>query len=108
VDSKRYEPTILDGYDDEIQDEPCKFKPWFEKVLEEHGLSFGGYYDNVHFYISSDDVWNKWVYGPKLYAHTIRDPELLKLRNLFNKLYEYWSDEENWYRENMTRNGSFF
>jgi hypothetical protein len=65
VDSKRYDPTILDGYDGEIQDEPCKFKPWFEKVLEEHGLRFGGYYDNVHFNISSDDVWNELSTTPK-------------------------------------------
>jgi len=112
VDSKRYEPTILDGYDDEIQDEPCKFKPWFEKALEEHGLSFGEggatpeefysydrewhprYYDSVHFNISSDDVWNEWVYGAKLWhARSIRDPELLKLRALFKSLLEYHPEE---------------
>ena len=124
VDSKRYEPTILDGYDDEIDDGACKFKPWFEQVLLRHGLSFQKFdyrsetkdeeweasydremylefHDNVHFHMyRSDRAWDQWVYGKKLWnARTILNPELLKLRNLFNELYEYWSDDEIWYRE---------
>ena len=124
VDSERYEPSILDGYDDENEDGPCKFKPWFEQVLLRHGLSFQKfdyrpstkddeweasfdremnmeYHDNVHFHMYfSDRAWDKWVYGKKLWnARSILDPELLKLRRLFDELYEYWSDDEIWYRE---------
>jgi hypothetical protein len=126
VDSKRYEPTILDGYDDTIDDGLCKFKPWFEQVLLRHGLNFQKfdyspqtheefreweswydremnfqYHDNVHFHLySSDRAWDTWVYGKKLWGSpTIRDAELLKLRNLFKELYEYWNDDEMWYRE---------
>ena len=126
VDSKRYEPTILDGYDDEIDDGSCKFKPWFEEVLLRHGFSFQKfdysphthgefikweawydremnlqYHDNVHFHLcSSDRAWDRWVYGKKMWnARSILDPELLKLRKLFDELYEYWSDDEIWHRE---------
>jgi hypothetical protein len=126
VDCQRYESTILDGYDDEIEDGPCKFKSWFEQVLLRHGLSFQKfcyspqtheqseeweasydremhmeYHDNVHFHVySSDRAWDSWVYGKKLWdARSILHPELLRLRTLFDEFYEYWSDDEIWFRE---------
>ena len=41
VRAKRYRPSILDGYDDEdsIVERACRFGPWFEKMLQEHGLT---------------------------------------------------------------------
>lgn len=108
---KRYHPNILDGYDDEIEDEACKFGPWLEKVLQEHGLGFTSidhdddslfcdgdreYYPrpdvNVHFIsLASANVpattWCSFIYGAKLWkAQTTQDPELLKLRTLFKTI----------------------
>jgi len=79
---------ILDAYDDGITDETCKFKPWFEQVLQEHGMSFGeGFasHDSVHFHVRAYDVgWYGWVYGAKLWnARSTTDAELSKLRTLF-------------------------
>ncbi len=122
VDCQRYEPTILDGYDDEVEDGPCNFKPWFEQALRRHGLSFQKfcyspqtheqseewetsydremhmeYHDNVHFHMYSlDRAWDSWVYGKKLWdARSIRDPELLKLRNLFKELWGFLERRRN-------------
>jgi hypothetical protein len=59
------------------------------------------YHDNVHFHMySSDRAWDSWVYGKKLWdARSILHPELLKLRTLFDEFYEFWSDDEIWFRE---------
>lgn len=107
--------------DDNIEDEACKFGPWFETVLQQHGLGFiegGNAYVSwdhdredypkpdvsVHFYLCPYDhapvtSWYSWAYGAKLWkAQTIQDPELLKLQALFKTLREvkdpgYWSVE---------------
>jgi hypothetical protein len=111
--TKRYYPNILDGYDDEGEDEACKFGPWFEKIVHEHGLSFApsGRDDNpepwfldresypmadadVHFLLFPTPhapltSWRTWVYGAKLWkAQTTQDPSLMKLTALFKTLGE--------------------
>lgn len=109
--AKRRWRTELDGYDDEGVDEACKFGPWFEKTVQEHGLSFAssGKDDNhfpcdidrewypmpdasVHFLLFPSErepatSWCTWVYGAKLWkAQTTQDPGLLKLSALFKTL----------------------
>jgi hypothetical protein len=109
--AKRRWRTILDGYDDEGEDEACKFGPWFEKTVQEHGLSFEWsrqddnvfpcdadceWYPmpdvNVHFLLfprQNEPVasWCTWVYGAKLWkAETTQDHALLKLSALFKTL----------------------
>ena len=107
--ARRFQPTIFDADNDEIKDEDCKFKPWFEQVLQEHGLSVGRGGDphpedfdrefyprpnlDVHFHVvESENTWsyNSWaklMYGAKLWkAQTTQDPELLKLTALFKTL----------------------
>lgn len=110
VRAQRVWPTILDGYDDEPEYE-CKFGPWFEKMVQDHGLSFAssGKDDNpwpcsvdrechympdvdVHFLLfptqnAPATSWCTWVYGAKLWkAQTTQDPGLLNLTALFNTL----------------------
>ena len=109
--AKRRWRTELAGYDDEGDDEACKFGPWFEKTVQEHGLSFAssGQDDNlfpcdsdrewypmpdanVHFLLfpsqrEAATSWCTWVYGAKLWkAQTTQDPGLLKLTALFQTL----------------------
>jgi hypothetical protein len=98
VFTKRYEPDILDGYEDE---HACKFQPWFEQLLQKHGMSFRdaselAFHDNVHFHVfSSNNARNQWVYGGKLCnAHSTADPELVKLAALFEALGEMY--EPHW------------
>jgi hypothetical protein len=111
IRAKRRWHTILDGYDDEPEDTECKFGPWFEKKVQEHGLSFeaSGEDDNpfpceadresypmpdvdVHFLLFPSErepvtSWCLWVYGAKLWkAQTTQDPGLLKLSALFKTL----------------------
>jgi len=111
IRAKRRWHTILDGYDDEPEDTECKFGPWFEKIVQEHGLSFtaSGEDDNpfpceadresypmpdvdVHFLLFPSECvsvtsWCLWVYGAKLWkAQTTQDPGLLKLSALFKTL----------------------
>ena len=100
--------------DDNFEDEACKFGPWFEAALQQHGLDFvdGGdaYVEfgylggvalredypkpdvSVHFYLYYHQPyksWSSWAYGAKLWrAQTIQDPELLKLKALFKTLRE--------------------
>jgi len=104
--------NILDGYDDEPDDKECKFGPWFEQIVQEHGLSFapsgkdddlGPWYTDrescpmphfdVHFVLFPTKYpatsWSTWVYGAKLWkAQTTQDPGLLKLTALFQTLGE--------------------
>jgi len=89
--TKRYEPNILDGYDDD--EDACKFQPWFEQVLQQHGMSFrdtghSEFHDDVHFHaLLSNNARNQWVYGGKLCnARSTADPELVKLAALFQTL----------------------
>lgn len=89
IDTKRYKLTILDGYGDDIYYEECKFKPWFEGVLQKHGLSFtGNPGDDLHFDAhGAGDARNQWVYGTKLRnARSTTDAELVKLSLLFETL----------------------
>jgi len=109
VRAKRYRPSILDGYDDEIVHEACTFGPWFEKIVQEHGLSFAASGacvsfekmdrecypmpdDDVHFLLfpthnAPATSWCTWVYGAKLWkAQTTQDPGLLQLSVLFKTL----------------------
>jgi hypothetical protein len=109
VRAKRYRPSILDGYDDEIVHEACTFGPWFEKIVQEHGLSFAASGacvsfekldrecypmpdDDVHFLLfpthnAPATSWCTWVYGAKLWkAQTTQDPGLLQLSALFKTL----------------------
>jgi len=108
VRAKRYRPCILDGYDyeDEVGDEACRFGPLFEKLVQQHGLSFaaGGSCvtfekldrechpmpdDDVHFLLfpthnAPATSWCTWVYGAKLWkAQTTQDAGLLQLSALF-------------------------
>ena len=108
--AKRSRPSILDGYDDEAEEGACKFGPWFEEILQQHGLSFAvsdgdacacceidrEFYPKpdvkVHFLlIASKHVpataWANWVYGAKVWkAETTQDAELLKLKALFDSV----------------------
>jgi hypothetical protein len=111
VRTKRYHPNFLDSYDDENGVEACKFGPWFEKLVQQHGLSFAScenddehlfcvndreFYPkpevNLHFLLIAYDktpvtTWYSWVYRAKLWhAQTTQDPELLKLTALFKTL----------------------
>ena len=111
VRAKRFRPSILDGYDDEddIGDRACRFGPWFEELVQAHGLSFaaGGACvsfakldrechpmpdDDVHFLLfpthnAPATSWCTWVYGAKLWkAQTTQDPGLLQLSALFKTL----------------------
>ena len=117
--AKRRWRTALHGYDDEGDDEACKFGPWFEQIVQEHGLSFAvSGNDDKHFPCDADrewypmpdaDVhfllfssqrepvtsWCTWVYGAKLWkAQTTQDAGLLKLTALFKTLSgeRYWPD----------------
>lgn len=109
--AKRSRPSILDGYDDEAEEGACKFGPWFEEILQQHGLSFAvsdgdnacafceidrEFYPkpdvNAHFVlIASKHVpataWANWVYGAKVWkAETTQDAELLKVKALFDSV----------------------
>jgi len=108
--ARRSRPTILDGYDDEVRDEACKFVPWFEQTLQEHGLSFSAKYEgtfidykpdrelypkvhaDVHFFLFATNydpptAWVSWTYAAKLWkAETTEDPELLKLKAFFEAM----------------------
>ncbi len=100
-----------------INDEPCKFGPWFETILQKHGLSFtssvkdDNYYrcvadreshpmppDSVHFLLVTTEHAPAasrltWIYGAKLRkAQTTQDPGLLNLTALFKTL----SGEPDW------------
>ena len=113
VRAKRYRPSILDGYDDEdsIVERACRFGPWFEKMLQEHGLSFASMDKDkelcpiaidrecypmpdasVHFvqFLSARQPvtsWVAWVYGANLWkAQTTQDPALVQLSALFRAL----------------------
>lgn len=89
MDTKRYKLTILDGYEDNIYYESCKFKPWFEGVLQRHGLSFSDDpRDDVHFHaVGMEDARSQWAYGAKLRdACSTTDAELVKLAALFETL----------------------
>ena len=110
VRAKRYYANILDGYDDEPDDKECKFGPWFEQMVQEHGLSFapsgidddlGPWYTDRECYPMPDvdehfvlfpckdpaTSWCTWVYGAKLWkAQTTQDPSLIKLTALFKTL----------------------
>jgi len=110
--TKRSRPSILDGYDDDVRDEKCLFGPWFERVLQEHGLSFAHFDDaspcdfdrelyprpnvDVHFHVVGHPQytnWVVWMYGARLWrAQTTDDPELAKLRALFKTL----GDDPEW------------
>jgi hypothetical protein len=93
----------------------CSFKPHFEALLVECGLESlngGGmaphmqhmsnssgncvYDQDTHLIRIGRDDWFAFTYGSRLFkAVTASDPELLKLRNLFDKLdYDADSDEE--------------
>ena len=109
--AKRRWRTELAGYDDEGDDEACKFGPWFEKTVQQHGLSFASSgkdddmlpwrmdrecypkpHADVHFLLFPSQrepatSWCTWVYGAKLWkAQTTQDPGLLKLSALFKTL----------------------
>ena len=115
---KRYQPTADDDFADEVHYAACKFGPWFEDMLQRHGLSFvegrntcldfcrsaqhdrehyPKYDDNVHFHLKSFEdagrqAWYDWVYGAKLWqAQTTEDAELAKLRALFETLRDEYS-----------------
>jgi hypothetical protein len=94
--------------EDEIAEKkPCTFKPWFEEVLSEYGMSIGrglpdvpiwvdgivvDSHNNVlddgqHFSNLASQDWFCWTYGSKLWkATSVGDPELAKLKGLFHYL----------------------
>ena len=105
--TKRYYPS----YADDCLDEARKFGPWFERIVQEHGLVFASSSNNEHFPCDPDPeyypkpdasvhfllfpfdhapvtTWYSWVYGSKLWkAQTTQDPQLLKLTALFKTLH---------------------
>ena len=116
IHTKRFTPTPWTEDEIEIEDEKCKFKPWFEKIVDEHGLSVGRGGDphpeehdremyhrpnvNVHFHVVESEYtwyyncWANWMYGAKLWkAQTTQDPELLKLTALFKTLGEMYDPD---------------
>lgn len=86
----------------------CTFKPWFENLAAECGLTcvtgvdkemepvgthvscmLGNWvYDvDFHFHHLARDDWVSWQYGAKLWkAKSVNDPEVLKLKRLFEAL----------------------
>ena len=87
------------------EQKPCTFKPWFEQVLREHGMSVGHvvdvprvdgsvvdsyndvFDDDQHFTNFARCDWKCWTYGSKLWkATSVCDPELAKLERLFQTL----------------------
>jgi len=94
--AERYWPMYSHGNNDGYEE--CRFGPWFEQTLQEHGLSFaasgtmppGG----VHFLLVPTEQapvtsWCTWEYGAKLRdAQTTQDPGLLSLTALFQSLGE--------------------
>jgi hypothetical protein len=85
---------------------PCTFKPWFEALLNECGLTMAtgdwigqqlrigahmamnGVYDgDAHFLQVMRDDWYSWTYGARLWkAQSAEDPELAKLHALCERL----------------------
>ena len=84
------------------REKSCTFKPWFEQVLQEHGMSVGHdvdvpkvygcvcqshndvFDDGQHFTNFARCDWKCWTYGSKLWkATSVGDVELAKLENLF-------------------------
>ena len=108
VRAQRYWPYYSHGCDE--YDKECKFGPWFEKIVQEHGLSFASSGKDIHFPCDVDresnpmppdsvhfllfpneqapvTSWYSWGYGAKLcQAQTTQDPALLKLTALFQTL----------------------
>ena len=106
------------SYDDgRINDDPCRFGPWFETILQQHGLSFASSAKDVNYYRCAEDRESHpmpdvdvhllllttehvpvesrctWVYGAKLWkAQTTQDQGLLNLTALFKTL----SGEPDW------------
>lgn len=92
--------------DRQPRDEPCSFKPWFESILADldmiciigfwpelkpvfdHDCTDYHVYDvDSHFHHNGQANWLFWGYGSKLWkAKTINDPELQKLKRLFERL----------------------
>ena len=81
----------------------CQFKPWFEDRIRESGMSVRelplsvwvdtgvvGVPDDGHHFVNLGRVdWNAWVCGSRLCkASSAADPELAKLRSLFQALVE--------------------
>jgi len=89
-------------------DSTCKFKRWFENILAScdmtcvtgvfKGMEPAGQhmscvrgdcpYDvDAHFHHLAHEDWVSWIYGAKLWkAQSVNDPELLKLKRLFEVL----------------------
>jgi hypothetical protein len=105
----RYESGNLDFADEN----PCKFKPWFEQVLREHNMSVGHdvdvprvdgsvvdshnhvFDDGQHFTNFAREDWKCWTYGSKLWkATSVGDPELAKLKNVLRYLNTFGDTEE--------------
>jgi hypothetical protein len=106
--SERYRPMYSHGHEE--YNKECRFVPWFEKTLQEHGLSFASSGKDSHFARDADresgtmpgggvhfllgpneqapvTSWYKWEYGAKLRdAQTTQDPGLLNLTALFQTL----------------------
>ncbi len=88
--------------------EPCRFKPYIERLLAECGLAhipcdFNGIVGHhecdmegnpvfdidTHIMTMGQDDWAAFSYGARLWrARMVNDPELLKLVTLFDKLLE--------------------
>jgi len=108
--AERYWPMYSHGNNDGYEE--CRFGPWFEQTLQEHGLSFASSGKDSHFARDADREsgtmpaggvhfllvpneqapvasWYKWEYGAKLRdAQTTQDPGLLSLTALFQTLGE--------------------
>ena len=95
---------------DASNDGPCKFKPQFEYELREHDMSFACGLPHVPIWVDGSVVnsrnnvlddghhftnlgshdWVSWTYGSKLWkATSVDDPELAKLKSLFETLENY-------------------
>jgi hypothetical protein len=106
VRAKRYYPN----FENDVADEPCRFGPWFEKIVQEHGLGFASSGKDtiwpcsvdrechpmpdadVHFLLfptlnAPATSWCSWAYGAKLWkAQTTQDPGLISLSALFKTI----------------------
>lgn len=65
--------------------EDCAFAPWFESLLSQFGLTSDHHI--IHKNTKFPGAWVEFEYGPALLdAKSIHDPELKRLRRLFNAL----------------------
>ena len=67
--------------------EYCRYRPWFDEFLDELERDVGEI-DTEHIFFVGNNLEWVWRYGSKfLNARSVADPELRKLENIFDELY---------------------